>query len=214
MTHYNPEIHHRRSIRFKGYDYAQEGLYFITICCQNKHSLFGKIIKEKMHLNEFGIIAHHEWLNTENIRTNCLLHEFIIMPDHLHGIIEITFNNQEADKSSIGKFKSPSQTIGSIIRGFKIATIKKIKNKILGDPRTGESQFAPSSQFAQIGTGESQFAPSEFALSGDLSARKKIIALDFKIWQRDYHDHIIRDDRAYNNISNYIKNNPKNRKKK
>jgi hypothetical protein len=120
----------------------------------------------------------------------------------MHGIIEITFNNQETHKSSIGKFQSPSQTIGSIIRGYKIATIKKIKNIILGDsgdPRTGELRFAPSTQFAP---------------SGDLFARKKIISLDFKIWQRDYHDHIIRDERAYKNISNYIKNNPKNRKQK
>lgn len=223
MTQYNPNIHHRRSIRLKGYDYAQEGLYFITICCQDKWPIFGKIIKEQMHLNEFGIIAHHEWLNTENIRTNCLFHEFIIMPNHMHGIIEITFNNQATDKSSTGKFQSPSQTIGSIIRGYKIATIKKIKNIILGDsgdPRTGESQFAPSGDlFARkkiisldfkIGdprTGELRFAPSLFA-------RKKIIALNYKIWQRDYHDHIIRDERAYKNISNYIKNNPKNRAKK
>ncbi len=237
MTQYNPNIHHRRSIRLKGYDYAQEGLYFITICCKNKYQLFGKIIKEQMHLNEFGIIAHHEWLNTENIRTNCLLHEFIIMPNHMHGIIEITFNNQETHKSSIGKFQSPSQTIGSIIRGYKIATIKKIKNIILGDsgdPSTGELRFAPSSQFAPSGdlfarkkiisldfkigdprTGELRFAPSsQFGPSGDLFARKKIISLDYKIWQRDYHDHIIRDERAYKNISNYIKNNPKNRKQK
>jgi putative transposase len=212
MTHYNPNIHHRRSIRLKDYNYAKEGLYFITICCQNKRPIFGQIIEGEMHLNEFGTIAHNEWLNTATIRKNCLLHEFIIMPDHIHGIIEITFNNQETDKSSIGKFQSPSQTIGSIIRGYKIATIKKIKNIILSNSDTGELQFAPSSRFAPSefdkGTGELRFAPSS------RFARNKIIALNFKIWQRDYHDHIIRDERAFTNISNYIKNNPKNWKKK
>jgi hypothetical protein len=128
----------------------------------------------------------------------------------MHGIIEITFNNQETHKSSIGKFQSPSQTIGSIIRGYKIATIKKIKNIILSNSDTGELQFAPS-EFASTrfenSTGELRFAPSEFA-------QKKIIALNYKIWQRNYHDHIIRDEQAYINISNYIRNNPKNRKKK
>jgi REP element-mobilizing transposase RayT len=210
MTQYNPNIHHRRSIRLKGYNYAKEGLYFITICCQDKWPVFGKIIEGEMHLNEFGTIAQNEWLNTENIRMNCLLHEFIIMPNHMHGIIEITFNNQATDKSSTGKFQSPSQTIGSIIRGYKIATIKKIKNIILSNSDTGELQFAPS-EFASTrfenSTGELRFAPSEFA-------QKKIIALNYKIWQRNYHDHIIRDEQAYINISNYIRNNPKNRKKK
>lgn len=205
MTRYNPAIHHRRSIRLKGYDYAKEGLYFITLCCQNKYPLFGEIIAEQMHLNEYGWIAHDEWLKTQNIRSNCLLHEFIIMPDHMHGIIEIIFNNSDRDKNTIGKFRSPSQTIGSIIRGYKIATIKQIKNKILSDtnaPRTGESP---------IRTGELQFAPIG---TSHLIAQKKIISLDLKIWQRDYYDIIIKDERAYINISNYIKNNPKNWKKK
>jgi REP element-mobilizing transposase RayT len=166
--------------------------------------LFGKITDEQMHLNQFGLIAHNEWLNTEKIRKNCLLHEFIIMPNHMHGIIEITFNNQEDGKSTIGKFQSPSQTIGSMVRGYKIATIKKIKNKILlfSDEKGEKAEL----QFAQT------IAPT--IDPDEIYPRKKIIALDFKIWQRDYHDHIIRDDRAYNNISNYIKNNPKNWKKK
>jgi REP element-mobilizing transposase RayT len=206
MSAYNPEKHHRRSIRLKGYDYAKEGLYFITINCKNKWPLFGKIEDEQMHLNTYGLIAHNEWLNTENIRTNCLLHEFIIMPDHMHGIIEILFNNQEEGKSSIGKFQSPSQTIGSIIRGYKIATIKKIKNNIL---------LARGEKDEKDEKDELQFAPAVAPAIApeDLYARKKIKALDYKIWQRDYHDHIIRDERAYINISNYIRNNPKNWKK-
>lgn len=80
MSYYNPLIHHRRSIRLKGYDYAKQGLYFITINCQNKRNLFGKIINEQMHLNTYGLIAYNEWLNTENIRKNCQIHELIIMP--------------------------------------------------------------------------------------------------------------------------------------
>ena len=202
-----------------------------------------------MALNTFGHIAWEEWLATEKIRDNIALHEFIIMPDHIHGIIEIKFQKKDS-QSENGKFKSPSQTIGAVIRGFKIATIKKIKDIILNPDCWGELQFAPSeelqidpkifnlnknledlsslpkaeksksfsdsgdsdslpdsgdsdsppdsgdSQF-DSGTGELQFAPT-----------KKIIQLNFKIWQRNYYEHIIRNEPSYLRISEYIKNNP------
>ncbi len=86
---YNPDIHHRRSIRLKGYDYSQNGLYFITICTQNRYHLFGTITNDQMALNPIGKIAHDEWLKTESMRPNIRLHEFIVMPNHIHGIIEI-----------------------------------------------------------------------------------------------------------------------------
>lgn len=86
---YNPDIHHRRSIRLKGYDYSQNGLYFITICTHNRHHLFGTITNDQMALNPIGKIAHDEWLKTESMRPNIRLHEFIVMPNHIHGIIEI-----------------------------------------------------------------------------------------------------------------------------
>ncbi len=173
---FNPQIHHRKSIRLKGYDYSKTGLYFITLCVEDKQHLFGDVIDGKMILNPLGQIANDEWLNTSNIRDNILLHEFIIMPNHFHSIIEINFKKGKNDQS-IGAFKSPSQTIGSIIRGYKIATTKKIKDFLKEENiRTGELQFAPT--------------------------------INSKIWQRNYYENIIRDEKAYQNISNYIKNNP------
>ena len=68
---YNQNIHHRRSIRLKGYDYSQAGAYFITICCQEKEvSTFGEIVDGKMILNAYGTIAYNEWGNTPNVRNN------------------------------------------------------------------------------------------------------------------------------------------------
>jgi len=181
----------RRSIRLKGYDYSQAGLYFITICCQNRVHLFGEISNGEMILNTFGKIADNEWKKTEEIRDNCQIHESIIMPSHIHGIIEIT--HQKGENKEIGKFKSPSQSIGSIIRGFKIATIKRIKNLIqdYNNSSTGELQFAP--------TAPTDFSPTEI-----------IKSLDYKIWQRNYYEHIIRNEKAFLNISAYIINNPQN----
>ncbi len=80
---------HRRSIRLPNYDYSQSGAYFITICTHQREWLFGEILNEKMLLNEFGNIARTEWLETPKIRPNIKLGEFIIMPNHIHGIIWI-----------------------------------------------------------------------------------------------------------------------------
>lgn len=190
MKNYNPNIHHRRSMRLKGYDYARAGLYFITLNCKERAHFFGDVVDGKMILNPFGEIAHNEWMATEKIRDNVAIHEFIIMPDHIHGIIEIVFKKNDS-VTVIGKFQSPSHTIGSIIRGYKIAVIKKIKNFILDSSSRGELRFSPTDL-------DLQFSPTAI----------EIIQLDFKIWQRDYYDHIIRNDPSYHRISKYIIDNP------
>ena len=159
MKNYNPNLHHRRSIRLKRYDYSQAGLYFITLCIQNRNLIFGHIENAEMKLNPFG---------------------------------EIAFN------------QSPSQTIGSIIRGYKISTIKKIKDYILSkeEASTGELQFAPILPQINI---DAPIQPQK----DPLALIEKIKYLNFKIWQRNYYESIIRNDQAYLRISNYIINNPK-----
>ena len=91
MNRYNPDIHHRRSIRLKGYDYSRAGLYFITLCVKNRKNIFGKIEQGKMKLNELGKTAHQEWKHTPEIRKNISLDEFIIMPNHFHAIVKIDY---------------------------------------------------------------------------------------------------------------------------
>ena len=86
---YNPNIHQRRSIRLKGYDYSQAGLYFITICCQDKICRFGKIENGEMILNEYGKIAHNAWMKTSELRPQIELDAFVVMPNHVHGILQI-----------------------------------------------------------------------------------------------------------------------------
>jgi len=88
---YDPQKHHRRSIRLKGYDYTQPGAYFITICAYHRMHVFGEVINGEMVLNETGKIARHEWFKTAEIRPYVKLYEdeFVIMPNHGHGIIRI-----------------------------------------------------------------------------------------------------------------------------
>jgi REP element-mobilizing transposase RayT len=186
MNKYNPKYHHRRSIRLKGYDYSQAGLYFITLCAQDRTNLFGKINEGEVILNTFGEIIKEEWGKTPEIRKNISLGEFIIMPNHFHAIIHIDYQIKPAGELqfTLTKFKSPSNNIGAIIRGFKGATTKRIKEIIRNNSRsTGELQFAPT-------------APTE------------LIDLSKSIWQRDYWEHIIRNENAYNRITQYIINNP------
>src|SRR6266498_3944384 len=84
---YNPQIHHRRSIRLEVYDYSQAGAYFITICCQDRKLQFGQIGNGEMILNEFGNIAFDEWAKLPDRFQNFELDVFQIMPNHIHGII-------------------------------------------------------------------------------------------------------------------------------
>jgi REP element-mobilizing transposase RayT len=89
MNKYNSNIHHRRSVRLKTYDYTQEGLYFITICVKNRRCDFGKITDGNMQLSLIGEIVRNEWLETFKLRPNLKMHNYVVMPNHFHGILEI-----------------------------------------------------------------------------------------------------------------------------
>jgi putative transposase len=125
----------RKTIRLQGYDYSQDGWYFVTFCVKNFEERLGVISKDgKFTSNELGLIAESEWKETPNIRSNVNLDMFQIMPNHFHAIIVIG-DKENLPKivgfpdtsSPIGKFKSPIRTIGSIIRGFKGASTKKMR---------------------------------------------------------------------------------------
>ena len=126
MIKYNPNIHHRRSIRLKGYDYSQAGLYFVTICAKNRECLFGNITNNIMILNEAGKMIKNEWMKLPKRFQNIQLHEFIVMPNHFHAILEIAGetlvvapNNVVAPKSS---------TLGDMVGAFEsITTVEYIR---------------------------------------------------------------------------------------
>jgi putative transposase len=181
----------RRSIRLKYYDYSQPGEYFITICTYEHNCMLGEIINGKMRLNEIGKIVEEEWMRTEIIRPDVQLDSYVIMPNHVHGIIILNEGRRmlqsdipvganchsphEKPRNNIlnngayintplqSTFCSPSNTIGAIIRGLKSTTTKRI-NEIRGT-------------------------------SG------------IRFWQRNYYEHIIRNDKELNNIRDYIHNN-------
>ena len=94
---YNPEQHHRRSIRLKEYDYAAEGLYFVTICAHEYRPMFGTVIGGTMHLNDAGQMVEKEYHHLMDMYPEIICHEYTIMPNHFHAIIQIsdeTIGNQ------------------------------------------------------------------------------------------------------------------------
>ena len=130
---FDPEKHHRRSIRLKNYDYSQPGFYFLTICTYQRQSWFGEIKNDRMYLNQIGKIVAEEWLNTPKIRSNFLLDEWVIMPNHLHGIVIINEHILETGKGNrdiLGARNAPLRqepnSISSFVAGFKSAVTKRI----------------------------------------------------------------------------------------
>ena len=96
---YNPSIHHRRSIRLKGHDYTQPAAYFVTLCTHEWAHLFGKVVDGAMQLNECSEIVCTEWFQTAVVRPYVVLNldEFVVMPNHIHGIIWIVGNDNSDD---------------------------------------------------------------------------------------------------------------------
>lgn len=84
---YDPEKHHRRSMRLQGYDYTQPGSYFVTLCTHKRECLFGEIIEGDMHPNTYGVIVETCWSELPGHYPNCSLDAFVLMPNHVHGII-------------------------------------------------------------------------------------------------------------------------------
>ncbi len=84
---YDPQRHHRHSIRLKGYDYSRPGAYYVTICAHKKDCIFGRVVDGHMYLNDIGAIVFSEWTNTEDIRDDVVTDAFVVMPNHFHGIL-------------------------------------------------------------------------------------------------------------------------------
>ena len=167
------------SARAAWWDYGSNAPYFVTICTNRSIHYFGKVVDGSMQLSDIGKFAQQCWNEIPLHFPFVILDEFVVMPNHIHGIIII--NKPDIDMQSTGnvqtqnfaslpaenhtknKFGPQSKNLASIIRGFKIGVTKSAR---LSNPN-----FA---------------------------------------WQPRYHDHIIRDEKAYENIANYIRNNPKN----
>ena len=181
---YNPGKHHRKSIRLNEYSYSQDGLYYTTICIQNRHCLFGEIIDKKMILNNYGKIAMQCWQKISQHFLNAVLHEYIIMPNHIHGIIEIRSSDTSA-------------TVGARhALPYIYNAASKNSCSLPENPNRFQNQ-GKNTLSAVIGSFKS-------AVSKQIHEHNYIGS----IWQRNFWEHIIKDEQSYKNISQYIIDNP------
>ena len=126
---YDPCKHHRRSVRLKGYDYSQEGAYFVTICTHQRQTLFGDIDnKADMIASQLGDIAREEWENTTTHRPYVEVDSYVIMPNHTHAIIVIDKEGMARHASTqTPKFSHPLKgALGTIVGAYKAAVTKHI----------------------------------------------------------------------------------------
>jgi REP element-mobilizing transposase RayT len=153
-----------RSIRLQGYDYAQEGMYFFTVCTYKRQLLFGDVGNGEVKLNDFGHVVCDEWRKSTDIRREIALDAFVVMPNHVHGIVMVTDRDVGATGRSPFLPGPPKHSLGSFIAGLKAAVTKRI-NEVRGTPK----------------------AP---------------------VWQRNYYEHVIRNEESLQRIREYILNNP------
>ncbi len=131
---FDPDKHHRRSIRLKEYDYSLSGGYFITIVAWQRECLFGEIVGGEMRLSGFGEIARSEWFKTGELRQNVELleDEFVVMPNHIHGIIWIKEDDTvgaRRRRAPTEQFRKPVKgSIPTIVRAYKSAVAFSIND--------------------------------------------------------------------------------------
>lgn len=174
---YDPEIHHRRSIRLPAYDYSRWGAYYVTVCVHKKRCLFGEVVNERMRRNDAGQLVHEAWAGLGDIFPGVHVDTFIVMPNHLHGILvlpgddkgRLYLESEEGERKEDDEEGSTSPALGKIIKEFKTYVIREYGK---GVREQGWRRY------------------------------------EGKLWQRNYFEHIIRNERERNAIREYIRMNP------
>mgnify|MGYP001578636942 CR=1 FL=1 len=157
--------HHRRSIRLRGFDYAAHGAYFVTIVTHERRELFGRIVADEMRLNAAGRIVAEEWQRSGELRSNVEIDAFVVMPNHVHGIVFLTQTDEGTLRSA------PTRSFGGGMAGSLPVVVRNFK--------------------------------------GAVTRRMRERGFDEPVWQRNYHERVIRNERELQAIRQYIIDNPR-----
>jgi len=177
-TRDTPATYSRRPLRLRGFDYYREGAYFVTICTRNRECLFGDVANGKMCLNEAGRVVHTVWDGLSDRFPTIELVSFVVMPNHVHGILVV---------------------------GAALAPPKRRKAGAgLAPPRRGAASSAPM-RFASTTLGNVLRASKSISA---ISVNRLLSRSGQPLWQRNYYEHVIRDEESLNRLREYIATNP------
>jgi REP element-mobilizing transposase RayT len=177
---YDPSIHHRRSMRLATWDYRDCGAYFVTICTHNRIPLFGRFTGDQLSLNAFGKVAEEEWQVTPDLRSEVALDAFVVMPNHVHGIVWI-------QRDAVAALAPTT--------GMRASLLPSSVN-----PRRRATGVAPGSLSAAVGAYKSAVTRVVNRMRSTPGGA---------VWQRNYWDRVIRSDQELDRAREYIYDNPR-----
>ncbi len=211
---YAAKKHHRRSVRLRGYDYSQPGEYFVTLCVEDMKTLFGRVLDGRMELNALGEIADQEWRQSSTIRHELELDDWVVMPNHLHGIVRIV-----APAGPLVGTQSQSPSPKAIVGAQGIVPLRPLGNATkaplglarLPKPGVGAQGLAPLRPLSRIPPRRPR---SLATFVGGFKSAVKIRINELRgtprapVWQENYHEHIIRNPHELEILRDYIRHNP------
>ena len=227
---YNPKIHRRRSLRLKGYDYTHVGAYFVSIVTQGRLCLFGEIVGKEMRLNEAGEMVCGFWKALPQRFPAIKIDVFVVMPNHLHGIVVIKPNrattrvdptNQKPDRGVENAPNTPNRATTAVdhTKSTNVGAGLVSARNTNSIKHRATTRVAPT----EIMAGE-MAAPStdRFALGNIIGAYKSLTTVEYtrgvkqmkwspfhkRLWQRNYYEHVVRHDESLRQLQQYILDNP------
>lgn len=217
------------SARLQSWDYGKNASYFVTICTHDREHYFGEIQKHKMHVSPAGAIAHVLWNEIKNHAQHVELGEFVVMPNHIHGILIL--NGQLPDVGTTPDIGTTTDVGTTPIGGTTpndgtthVGTTHALSlptdendNPTVGTGHALSLPNAPSLQSEPKTPGQQRFQnPGKNTVSSIIGSFKSAVTKHCNLmqlpfnWQSRFHDHIIRNEESFQRISTYIKNNPSN----
>ena len=214
----NPARHRRRSIRLRGYDYSQIGAYFVTICAHNWVCLFGDIEDGEMRLSDAGRVVGATWEGLPSYNPGVALDVFVIMPNHFHGIIVI---DHIPSGSGVGAQFIAPPTPAVVSPADSPLPYSPVGAQFIAPPVESISSPTRIAGPGHVDEGAINRAPTPDTPNrtpslGDIvrgfkAHTTRILHRDLgivRVWQRNYYEHVIRDDASLSRIREYITNNP------
>ena len=213
--------HRRRPLRLEGYDYSQTGVYFVTVAVQGRSCLLGGVIGEDMHLNAAGEMACRVWQALPERFPNIDLDAFVVMPNHIHGIIGIGIRVGAplvGARSPIQQDQDRAATRAAPTSGG--ATLDDVAAAAVGAPLVGAQP--PIHQDSDRAATRAAPTGGRVALGDVVGAYKSLVTVEYirgvkelgwppfdrRLWQRRYYEHVVRNENSLNHLREYVQDNP------